>query len=103
MLNSTEHVISNGHKFKYINKFSFFSGSDKSRMLFFQLINVKMPTIVGILTFMSRKIVMLSSVEHEKKFHNLAAWAILKYQCLRYRELTMYVFSFSKDKLYSVL
>ena len=32
-----------------------FSGSYKPRMLFFQLINVKMPTIVGILTFMSRK------------------------------------------------
>ena len=31
------------------------SGSNKSRMLFFLLINVKMPTIVGILTFMSRK------------------------------------------------
>ena len=34
----------------------FFSGSDRHRMLFFLLINVKMPTIVGILTFMSRKI-----------------------------------------------
>ena len=31
-------------------------------MLFFPLINVKMPTIVGILTFMSRKKFMLSSV-----------------------------------------
>ena len=30
-----------------------FLGSDKPRMLFFPLINVKMPTIVGILTFMS--------------------------------------------------
>ena len=29
-------------------------------MLFFLLINVKMPTIVGILTFMSRKKFMLS-------------------------------------------
>ena len=36
-------------------------------MLFFPLINVKMPTIVGILTFMSRKKFMLSSVEHEKR------------------------------------
>ena len=40
---------------KNIKKFSFFSGSDNLRMLFFQLINVKMPTTVGILTFMSRK------------------------------------------------
>ena len=29
----------------------FFLGSDKPRMLFFLLITVKMPTIVGILTF----------------------------------------------------
>ena len=37
-------------------------------MLFFPLINVKMPTIVGILTFMSRKNFMLCWVEHEKSF-----------------------------------
>ena len=37
-------------------------------MLFFLLINVKMPTIVGILTFMSKKNFMLNSVEHEKSF-----------------------------------
>ena len=35
-------------------------------MLFSPLINVKMPTTVGILTFMSRKNFMLSWVEHEK-------------------------------------
>ena len=35
-------------------------------MLFFPFINVIMPTIVGILTFMSRKNFMLSGVEHEK-------------------------------------
>ena len=34
---------------------AFFSGSDKPIMLFFLLINVKMPTAVGILIFMSRK------------------------------------------------
>ena len=33
---------------------------DKPRLLFFLLINVKMPTIVGILTVMSRKNFMLS-------------------------------------------
>ena len=32
-----------------------FLGSDKPKMLFFLLINVKMPTIVGSLTFMNRK------------------------------------------------
>ena len=37
-------------------------------MLFFPLINVKMPTIVGILTFIGRKNFMLSRVEHEKSF-----------------------------------
>ena len=37
-------------------------------MLFFPLINIKMPTIVGILTFMSRKIFMLSLVEHKNSF-----------------------------------
>ena len=68
MLNSIEHEILNAHKYKNIKKFGFFLGSDKPRMLFFPLINVKMPTIVGILTFMSRKNVMLSWVEHEKSF-----------------------------------
>ena len=37
-------------------------------MLFFPLINIKMPTNVGILTFMSRKNFMLSQVEHGKTF-----------------------------------
>ena len=42
-----------------ISENSAFLGSDKPRMLFFILINVKMPTVVGILTFMSRKNLML--------------------------------------------
>ena len=37
-------------------------------MLFFPQINVKMPTIIGILTFMSWKIFLLSRVKHEKSF-----------------------------------
>ena len=45
-----------------------FSCSDKQRMLFFMLITVKMPTIVGILTFMSWKNSMLNWDEHEKSF-----------------------------------
>ena len=56
---STEHEILNAHKYKFIKK-SAFSGSDKPGILFFLLINVKMPTIVGILTFMNRKNFMLS-------------------------------------------
>ena len=39
-----------------------------SDVVFSMLINVKMRTIVGILTFMSRINVMLSLVEHEKSF-----------------------------------
>ena len=53
MLSSAEYEISNAHKYKNIK--IFFSGSDKPKMLFSLLINVKMPTIVGILTFMSKK------------------------------------------------
>ena len=56
MLNSVKHEILNAHKYKNIKKFGVFLGSDKPKMLFFPLKNVKMPTIVGILTFMSRKI-----------------------------------------------
>ena len=61
MLNSAEHKISNAQK--YMNNISgiqLFLGSDKPRLLFFLLINVKMPTIVGIITFMSWKNIMLS-------------------------------------------
>ena len=42
MFNSVEHEILNAHKNNNIKKFSFFSDSDKPRMLFFLLINVKM-------------------------------------------------------------
>ena len=56
MLNSVEHEILNAHKYKKYQEIQLFSDSDKPRMLFFLLINVKMPTIVGILTFMTGKI-----------------------------------------------
>ena len=39
-----------------------------SDVIFIMLINVKMPTIVGILTFMSRINFVLSLVEHGKSF-----------------------------------
>ena len=45
-----------------IQEIRLFSGSDKSRMLFFPLINNKMPTVIGILTFMRRENFMLSWV-----------------------------------------
>ena len=60
MLNSAEHEILNAHKYIICQGIQPFFGSDKPRMLFFLLINVKMPTIVGILTIMSRKNFMLS-------------------------------------------
>ena len=59
MLNSVEHEILYARKYKNIKKF----GLCKAQIdleCFFRLINVKIPTIVGILTFMSRKIFMLS-------------------------------------------
>ena len=54
MLNSFEHEILNAHKYIQI-----------------LLINVKMPIVVGILTFISRKKFMLSWAEHEKSFITL--------------------------------
>ena len=58
MLNSAEHEILNAHKDKIKLKHLF--GSGKLIMLFFLLTNVEMPTIVGIITFMSKKKSMLS-------------------------------------------
>ena len=52
---------------KNIKKFSFFQAQISLESIFL-LINVKMPTTVGILTFISRKNFMLSGVEHEKSF-----------------------------------
>ena len=47
---------------------SAFLGSDKPRMLSFQLIHVKMPTIVGILTFRSGNISCSVELSMEKSF-----------------------------------
>ena len=60
MLNSAEQEILNAPKYKNIKKCSFFQAQISLECYFFPLINVKMPTIVGILTFMSRKNFMLS-------------------------------------------
>ena len=59
MLNSVEREILNAHKDKNIKKFGF-SHAQISLEYYSPLINVKMSTIVGILTFMSRKDFMLS-------------------------------------------
>ena len=50
---------------KVLKEVSNFKLSD---VVFIMLINVKLPTIVGILTFMSRINIVLSPVEHEKSF-----------------------------------
>ena len=65
-LNSAEHEILNAHKYKNIKKYQHFSGSDKSKMLFCLLINVKMPTTVGILTYMNGKILCSAELSMEK-------------------------------------
>ena len=60
LLNAAKQGILNAHKNKNIKKFNFLSDSDKARMLFFLLINVTMPTVVGIFTCISRKNLLLS-------------------------------------------
>ena len=69
MLNSAEYENFNAHKCKNIKKFSFL-GSNKPSMLFFLLMDVKMPTINGILTVMGRKNLILRAV-HELFFLTL--------------------------------
>ena len=66
MLNSTEDEISTAHKNYYTNKIKEFFALSLSDAVFRMLVNVKMPTIVGILTFMSRINFVLSWVELEK-------------------------------------
>ena len=57
---SAEHEIERLISIKITRNSAFFSGSDKPIMLFFLLIDDKMPTIVGILTYMSGENFMLS-------------------------------------------
>ena len=57
-------------EYRFVKKFLALSFSN---VVFIMLINVKMPTIVGILTFVSRINDVLSCVEHEKKLYNLRA------------------------------
>ena len=67
MLNSTEH----GREFQLLQKTKMlknkaFLASKLSNVFFVMLINVKMQTLVGILTFMSMIHFMHTSIEHEK-------------------------------------
>ena len=52
------------------NSIFFFFALNPSDIVFILLINIKMPTIVGISTFMSRINDMLSWIEHKKSFIN---------------------------------
>ena len=60
MLNSTEHDISTAHKKTKILTKKKYLALSLSDLVFIMLKNVKMPTMVGILTFMSRINFMLS-------------------------------------------
>ena len=69
VLNSVEHEILNAHKYRNIKKFGLFKAQLSLELLFSRsymlkcqspLVNVKMPTIVGILTFTSGENFMLS-------------------------------------------
>ena len=60
MLNSAEREIFNVLKFKFGLEIQYFSGSDKPGMLSLLLMNVKLPTIAGILKFVNKKNFMLS-------------------------------------------
>ena len=59
MLNSVELEVLNAHKYKNYRKLAYFL-AQISIEGYFLLLNVKMPTNVGILKFMSRKNFMLS-------------------------------------------
>ena len=57
-----------------------FSCSTQLSMIFFRLINVKMPTNVGILTFMSRKNSIIGISEPEKKLNFLIFLYLLAFK-----------------------
>ena len=68
MLNSSKNEICFAYKKLNTKTLNFFSCTTELSIKFFLLINIKMPTTVGILIFMSRKNFMLKWVEHEKSF-----------------------------------
>ena len=66
MLNLAENEIFPAIEKLNTNNLNFFSCKAEPSMNYFLLINIKMPTVVGILIFMSKKSSMLNWVEHEK-------------------------------------
>ena len=59
-----KYKILNAHKYENIKKFGLFK-AQLSLECYFSQLHVKMPTIVGISTFMSGENFMLNWVEHE--------------------------------------
>ena len=55
MLISVEHNILNAHKYIKYQDIRHCIGSDQLIMIFFLFINVKMPTVVGVLTFIEQE------------------------------------------------
>ena len=82
-----------------------FLASCLSDIAFIMLINIKMPTIVGFLTFMSRINFVLSLVEYKKSFITLGpgflrlllycSWSLVGLQCV-----TVVLFTFTYSLMY---
>ena len=75
ILNSDEHVICPANKYQNTNNFNiFFFCWIELSFKFILLINIKMPTAVYILIFISKINFMLNWVEHEKCFMTSGPW-----------------------------
>ena len=68
MLNSAENEICSANKKLNTSNLNFLPVMQSWEWNFFQRINIKMPTNVGILIFISRKKFVLKWVEYEKSF-----------------------------------
>ena len=71
MLNSAENEICSAYEKLNTSNLNFLPAQQNWAWNFFLLINIKMPSTVGILISISRKNVMLNWVEYEKMFYNL--------------------------------
>ena len=101
MLNSTEHEISTSHKklkcFKINTLFAF----KLSNIIFIMLINLKMPTIVGIFTFTRMINYMLISVEHERfislvpepLISGIFQWNMVLFFCISMKTIVVVLFA----------
>ena len=67
MLNLAENEICFACKNLNTSDLNFLPAQQDWARIFFLLINIKMPTIVGILIFISRKKILLNWIEYEKK------------------------------------